>query len=232
MFAHPLARLLAITLVTLTLAGSALAQSSHLQVLSANGKAKVLYQGSQVWSGPVQGTASARSRSVNGKDYAAAFDGDKVLWENVPGAAKQVGNPGEPSGFSMQRTLRRNRNAVDDNQRQLEEMLKELDEQAPEADPAKPGAKARSGGTAGGQAITRGGASGQSSSTLSMSVGTDGTVTRTNGVTTLRWKGKTIPLGRTAGPLSFKSSNVNGSESVTLLEGDRVLWQSTSKPAK
>lgn len=231
MFTRPLARLLALTLVTVAWIGSAPAQSPQLQVLTENGKAKVLYQGRQVWAGPVQGTASARSRSVNGKDYAAAFDGDKVLWENVPGAARQVGSPAEPSGFSMQRTLRRNRNAVDENQRQLEETLKELDKETPEADPAKPASPRRGAGPTGGSSLSRGRTT-SSAPTFNMTLDGDTTVTRTNGLTTLKWKGKVIPLGRTTGPLSFKTSAVNGTEIATLLEGNRVLWQSTAKPAQ
>jgi hypothetical protein len=237
MSSHPLARLLALTLVTVTLSGSALAQSAQVQVMNQNGQAKVVYQGRQVWAGPVHGTASARSHSVNGKEYAAAFDGEKVLWENVPGAAKQVGAPGEPAGFSLQRTLRRNRNAVDENQRQLEEVLKDMDKDVDEATPAKPGTLPRSGGNSGGKAggttSTRSTATGSGTGdSLAMTVGTEGTITRTNGVTVLTWKGKTIPLGRTTGPLSFKSSNLNGTATVTLLEGNRILWQSNPKPAR
>jgi hypothetical protein len=234
MFTKPLAPLL-LALVLLPLGGTGLAQSSPLQVVNQNGQAKVIYQGRQVWAGPVQGAAAARSRSVNGKDYAAVFDGDKVLWENVPGAAKQVGAANDPAGFSLQRTLRRNRNAVDDNQRQLEEMLKDMDKDLEEAHPAKPATTSRSGGssggTAGGSATSRSTLTGNGQ-TFSLNAGPDGTVTRSNGVTTLTWKGKVIPLGRTTGPLSFKTRNINGTEAATLLEGDRVLWQSTTGPAQ
>jgi hypothetical protein len=59
-------------------------------VRNVNGQTTVTYKGEEVFSGQTTGAVSGRSSSVNGTEYAAAFDGDKVLWENVSGAAEQL----------------------------------------------------------------------------------------------------------------------------------------------
>lgn len=64
-----------------------------VEVSTDNGESVVKYEGKQVWRGRTSGDVSARSKTENGKAYAAAFDGGKVIWENVPGAAKKVGGP-------------------------------------------------------------------------------------------------------------------------------------------
>jgi hypothetical protein len=64
--------------------------AAGISVSTANGKTTIVYQGKEVWTGKTTGKATGRSKSVDGTQYAAAFDGDKVLWENVPGAAKKV----------------------------------------------------------------------------------------------------------------------------------------------
>ena len=55
-----------------------------------NGKSTVSYQGKAVWSGKTKSQVTAKARTVDGKEYAAAYDGQKVVWENVKGAAKQL----------------------------------------------------------------------------------------------------------------------------------------------
>jgi len=64
--------------------------TAKISVTSKNGEAKVIYNGQQVFAGPTTGQVSTRCVSNNGKEYAAAFDGDKVIWENTPGAADQL----------------------------------------------------------------------------------------------------------------------------------------------
>jgi hypothetical protein len=63
---------------------------SGVSIKTVNGSSVVVYNGQEVFSGPTRGKVSAKSKSVNGKDYAAAFDDDGVVWENVPGAAAQL----------------------------------------------------------------------------------------------------------------------------------------------
>ncbi len=64
-----------------------------IKVTSADGKCVVTYKGKEVWKGATMGTVAAKEKTVDGKTYAAAFDGRKVIWENVPGAARKVGRP-------------------------------------------------------------------------------------------------------------------------------------------
>ncbi len=61
-----------------------------VNVSKADGKTIVTYQGNEVWSGKAKGIVTAKSKVVGGTTYVAAFDGDKVIWENTPGAGKQV----------------------------------------------------------------------------------------------------------------------------------------------
>ena len=91
-----LRKLATMAALLLTVTSAALAQVS---VSSNNGQVSVSYKGKQVWSGQAKGTPVRRSRNINGEDYAAAFDGDKVLWENVAGAgAKRTKREGEALG--------------------------------------------------------------------------------------------------------------------------------------
>lgn len=46
--------------------------------------------GEEVWSGKVKKGLIAVSKSENGRDLAAAFDGRKLVWENVDGAGAQL----------------------------------------------------------------------------------------------------------------------------------------------
>jgi hypothetical protein len=79
-------------LAMLLSAGSVLAGS--ISVNNNNGKTVVVYNGQEVWSGETSGKVSAKCVTENGKEYAAARDGEKVLWENVPGAADHVKKEG------------------------------------------------------------------------------------------------------------------------------------------
>lgn len=63
---------------------------SSLSVSTVNGQTTVIYNGKEVFSGPTNGKVTSRSVSRNGKNYAAAWDGDTVIWENVKGAAGQA----------------------------------------------------------------------------------------------------------------------------------------------
>lgn len=66
------------------------APAADIRVTSENGQTTVTYKGQQVFNGKTQDKVSAQARNDNGVEHAAAFDGEKVLWENVPGAAKQL----------------------------------------------------------------------------------------------------------------------------------------------
>lgn len=61
-----------------------------LSTKSVNGNTVIVYRGREFPVGPTRGFVTTKATSIQGKDYAAAFDGDRVIWENVPGAAQQL----------------------------------------------------------------------------------------------------------------------------------------------
>ena len=67
---------------------------TDIRVTSENGQTKVYYKGREVFAGQSSGKVSARAINENGQEYAAAFDEDKVLWENTPGAAQHLQEKG------------------------------------------------------------------------------------------------------------------------------------------
>lgn len=67
---------------------------SGISVNSVNGQTTVTYKGEKVWSGHTSRPVSALSSNDNGTEYAAAFDGKKVLWENTSGAAEHLKSTG------------------------------------------------------------------------------------------------------------------------------------------
>lgn len=64
--------------------------AAGISVSTQNGVSTITYQGKQVWSGKTTGKVLGRSKMVGDVSYAAAFDGNKVIWENVPGAGAKV----------------------------------------------------------------------------------------------------------------------------------------------
>ena len=76
--------------------------STGIGVSTVNGQSVVMLNGKEIYSGPATGAVSSRSCNVNGVEYSAVFDGDKVLWESAPGAAKQMqSQPGGLGGGGM-----------------------------------------------------------------------------------------------------------------------------------
>jgi hypothetical protein len=63
---------------------------TSISVKTVNHQAVVVYEGREIPVGSVQGVVSAKAKTLHGVNYAAAFDGERVLWENVPGAAEKV----------------------------------------------------------------------------------------------------------------------------------------------
>ncbi|MCP5519424.1 MAG: sigma-70 family RNA polymerase sigma factor [Verrucomicrobiales bacterium] len=69
-------------------AGAGLAGGSVLSAQRVNGHTVVRFRGREIAVGPTQGAVTTRAATVQGREYAAAFDGERVVWENVPGAAR------------------------------------------------------------------------------------------------------------------------------------------------
>lgn len=64
--------------------------AANIAVSTVNGQTTVTYNGKKVWTGQTTGQVSGKASSINGKEYAAAFEGSKVLWESEKGAADKV----------------------------------------------------------------------------------------------------------------------------------------------
>lgn len=77
-------------LTALLLAGSAL--GGEITTSSVNGDAVVTWNGAVVWQGRTKNPLRAAAITADGKDFAAAFDGEKTVWENEPGSGAAVRN--------------------------------------------------------------------------------------------------------------------------------------------
>ena len=77
-------------LAALVFAGSAVA--GDIATSSVNGDAVVTWNGAVVWQGRTQNALRAAAITTNGRDLAAAFDGEKTVWESEPGAGPAVRN--------------------------------------------------------------------------------------------------------------------------------------------
>ncbi len=69
---------------------SARTAAAGISISTANGKTTITYKGKDVWTGKAKGRVTGKNKVVDGKEYVAAFDGDKVIWENAPGAGQKV----------------------------------------------------------------------------------------------------------------------------------------------
>jgi RNA polymerase sigma factor (sigma-70 family) len=74
----------------LGLSGAGQASSALISTKSVNGNTVILYRGKEFPVGQTRGLVTTKAVNIQGKEYAAAFDGLKVIWENVPGAAQQL----------------------------------------------------------------------------------------------------------------------------------------------
>jgi hypothetical protein len=74
-------------------AAAPFALAGSLSVKSENGSTTVVWNGQEVWKGETSGKVSSASSSENGKEFAAAFDGDRIIWESEAGAAQKVKAP-------------------------------------------------------------------------------------------------------------------------------------------
>jgi hypothetical protein len=66
--------------------------TAGISVSNRNGDVTVTWKGKVVFTGKATGKVSGKASNENGVELAAAFDDDKVLWENVPGAGAKLKN--------------------------------------------------------------------------------------------------------------------------------------------
>lgn len=64
--------------------------AGEISTSSSSGEAIVKWNGNIVWQGRTTNPLRAANVTVNGKEFAAAFDGSKALWESEPGAGLTV----------------------------------------------------------------------------------------------------------------------------------------------
>lgn len=62
----------------------------ELKVSTENGITTIVYNGKNVFKGATKGKVSGKAVNDNGTELAAAFDDDRVIWENVTGAAERI----------------------------------------------------------------------------------------------------------------------------------------------
>jgi hypothetical protein len=62
----------------------------NLVCQTIEGIVRVRWNGKQVYSGSVTSPVVGKSAPVGGVAYAAAYDGNKVIWESAPGAASKL----------------------------------------------------------------------------------------------------------------------------------------------
>ena len=65
-------------------------QSQTVAVSTVNGRTVVNINGKQVFEGETTGRVSAKSINFEGKQFTAVWDDERVIWENVKGAAEQI----------------------------------------------------------------------------------------------------------------------------------------------
>jgi hypothetical protein len=180
--------------------------SSGISVNSVNGQTVVTWNGKQVFSGATNGQVFARSSNVNGTQYAAAFDGDTLIWESSTGAAQQVGSgQGSPAGFDSQKFM-------GELQKRMEEQKKFIGQQQQNFQGQ-------------GNSFSFG-----NGSSFSSSGGIS--VRSVNGETVVIYQGKEIPIGQTKGRVFAKSKSVNGVDYVAVFDGDQVVWENVPGAAE
>ena len=64
--------------------------SNSISSSTANDKGTVTYNDKEVWKGKVKKGLTTIAKSVDEENLAAAWDGRKLVWENVNGAGKKL----------------------------------------------------------------------------------------------------------------------------------------------
>ena len=217
--------------------------STGLNVSTVNGQSEVTLNGKQVYAGPTQGHVTSSSRNVNGVEYSAVYDGDTVLWENVPGAAQQLqSTQNAPAGQEHKQFMDQHQQTVE---RMKEEQRKFMEEHGGTNIAHGSGSGSHSGGsvsTGGGahgksggssQGFSGGQSGGHSESRSTSQSGNVSISTKTvNGSTVITYQGKEIPVRPTQGQVSTKTKSTQGKDYAVVFDGDRVIWENVPGAAQ
>jgi len=179
--------------------------STGLNVSTVNGQSVVTLNGKQIYSGPTKGQVTSRSSNVNGVEYAAVYDGDTLLWENVSGAAQQLQSaPSAPAGLDHKGFTEQHQQTV--------ERMKEEQRKFMEAH----------GGTNSAHGI--GGVSQSGNASINAKT--------VNGSTVITYQGKQISVVPTKGKISTKAKSINGKNYAAAFDGERVIWENVPGAAQ
>jgi len=63
---------------------------AELKVSTENGITTIVYNGKNVFKAATKGKVRGKAVNDNGTELAAAFDDERVIWENVTGAAERI----------------------------------------------------------------------------------------------------------------------------------------------
>lgn len=63
---------------------------TSINTTTVNGETTVVYNGKVVYRGATHGKITTKKKTVDGEEYAAVFDDNNVIWENIPGAAEKL----------------------------------------------------------------------------------------------------------------------------------------------
>ena len=176
--------------------------NANLSVRTENGQSVVTLNGKEIYASPLQGQVTSRSSNVNGVEYTAAFDGDKVLWENVPGAAKQLqSGGGAAAGLDHKQFMEEHQKTVD---RMLQEEREFMEAH---------------GGTNVAHSVSQSGNAAISTKIV-------------NGSTVIVYQGQEFSVGPTQGPVSAKAKSIDGKNYAAAFDGDRVIWENVPGAAQ
>jgi hypothetical protein len=178
--------------------------STSLDVKTANGQSVVTLNGKQIYSGPTKGQVTSRSSNNNGVEYAAVYDGDRLLWENVPGAAEHLQPADSQAGPDH--------NAVMEQHQRTAERMQEEQRRFMEAHGAQNSA--------------------QNKGSVSQSGNVSVSTKTVNGSTVITYQGKQISVGPTKGTVSAKARSVNGKDYAAAFDGERVIWENVPGAAQ
>lgn len=70
---------------------------SQIEVKVVDGETTVRFKGKEVWKGKTDGAVRGMAQEMDGEIHAAAFEGEKVIWENVKGAGAKLKNQKVPA---------------------------------------------------------------------------------------------------------------------------------------
>ena len=251
---HPL-RAAALATLVLALPVHATDAKTSVQVDVKNGKGTIRLNGEEVWSGNVEGNLTSRSSNVNGKEYAAAYDGGKLLWESAPGAGERV-----IGGLDAQAMIDQAMREHEKTFRRREEQArslgrshasggagqvgsgdgaeakigeKETDNDAPKrmkrqttTQRVQVGGKERKGDAVKATREAKRASSAHSETGIRIEI--------KNGKGKATYQGETVWSGKVDGdaPVRALSRNHNGEEDAAVLAGDEILWESSPGAAE